>query len=418
MIHKSILLENGDLVFPDRIVKQGLLLIQRDKIAAVGPKESLGDKLPADTIRVDARGGWVCPALVEMHIHGSGGYSFHDPQTDYLQRIAQFLSTMGVGVFLPTMAPDESFIRSAVGEMQRFEPAGRSSGLAGRSSGLAGRIPGLYVEGPFISPEKKGGILDKHIREISIDYLDRLCHIAQNHLRIMTFAPELSGAAELIRAMRSRGIIPAFGHSSAEIHDLVALQESLKPESDLTGNLLITHLYNAMSGVSHKNPGLAHWALLNDQVYTELNGDGTHVHPAAIDLAFRLRPSEKVILISDAVVAAGLDEDRAYYHGEKAAVLKGNGVYYEHDGTLIGSRMLVKDVIARITREHAFPVHSAVAMASMNPLRLLGIENKGLLAVGMDADVSVFDKDFRVCRLQLFQGEVMHSRYDELPQRH
>ena len=403
MTHKSILLEDGDLVFPDRIVKQGVLLIQGDKIASAGPRESLGDRLPADTKRVDARGCWVCPALVEMHIHGSGGYSFHDPKTGYLERIAQFLSTMGVGVFLPTMAPDESYIRAAVGEMQRLESAGR--------------MPGLYVEGPFISPEKKGGILDKYIREISIDYLDHLCHIAQNHLKIMTFAPELSGAAELIRALRSRGIIPAFGHSSAEIHDLQALQESIKPAGDMTGNLLITHLYNAMIGVSHKNPGLAHWALLSREVYTELNGDGTHVHPAAIDLALRLRPSEKVILISDAVVAAGLEEDRTYYHGEKAAVLRGNGVYYEDDGTLIGSRMLVKDVIARITGEHAVAVHTAVAMASMNPLRLLGIENKGLLAAGMDADVSVFDKDFKTCLLQLFQGKVMHSRYDELPLR-
>lgn len=392
MIHKSILLEDGNLVFPDRIVKQGVLLIQGDKIASVGPRESLGDKLPADTIRVDARGCWICPALVEMHIHGCGGYSFHDPKTDYLEKIAQFLSTMGVGIFLPTMTPDESIIRTVVGEMQRLE--------------LGGRIPGLYVEGPFIATEKKGGILDKYIREISIDYFDRLCHIAQNHLKIMTFAPELSGAAELIRAMRSKGIIPAFGHSSAEIHDL--------PAGEMAGNLVITHLYNAMLGVSHKNPGLAHWALLNREVYTELNGDGTHVHPAAIDLALRLRPSEKVILISDAVVAAGLDEDRTYHHGDKTAVLKGNGVYYEHDGTLIGSRMLVKDVIARITREHAFPVFTAVAMASMNPLRLLGIENKGFLAAGMDADVSVFDEDFKACRLQLFQGEVKHSCYDEL----
>jgi len=392
MIHKSILLEDGNLVFPDRIVKQGVLLIQGNRIASVGPRESLGDKLPPDTIRIDARGCWVCPALVEMHIHGCGGYSFHDPKTDYLKQIARFLSTMGVGIFLPTMVPDESYIRTLVGEMQRLE--------------LAGRIPGLYVEGPFISTGKKGGIPDKYIREISIDYLDHLRHIAQNHLKIMTFAPELSGAAELIRAMKPRGIIPAYGHSSAEIKDL--------PAGEPAEDLVITHLYNAMPGVSHKNPGLAHWALLNRDVYTELNGDGTHVHPAAIDLALRLRPSEKVILISDAVVAAGLDQDRTYRHGDKTAVLKGNGVYYEHDGTLIGSRMLVKDVIARITRVHALSVFSAVAMASMNPLRLLGIENKGSLAAGMDADVSVFDEDFGACRLQLFQGEVMHSRYDAL----
>ncbi len=224
MIHKSILLEDGNLVFPDRVVKRGLLLIQGDKIAYVGPRESLEGVLPADTVHIDARGCWICPALVEMHIHGCGGYSFHDPKTDYLEQIARFLSTMGVGIFLPTMVPDESYIRALVGEMQRLE--------------LAGRIPGLYVEGPFISYGKKGGIHDKHIMEISIDYLNHLCHIARNHLKIMTFAPELSGAAELIRAMRLRGIIPAYGHSSAEIQDL----PSADPAGEPAGDLMITRM--------------------------------------------------------------------------------------------------------------------------------------------------------------------------------
>jgi N-acetylglucosamine-6-phosphate deacetylase len=396
MTHKNILLENGDLILPDGITKGGVLFVQGGTIAFAGPREELKKALPPDTVRVDVDGSWICPALVEMHIHGSGGFSFHDPEKGYLERIARFLSTHGVGVFVPTMTPDESFIRAIVREVKAFEPSGR--------------IPGLYVEGPFISREKRGGILERYIRDISLEYLDHLCRISENRLKIMTFAPEMDGALDLIRALRHRGIIPAFGHCSAEICHLQALEET----GALMDDLVITHLFNAMLGVSHKNPGLAHWALLNTEVYTELNGDGTHAHPAAVDLALTLRPWEKVILISDAVVAAGLTEDGAYYHGAKSTVLKGNGVYYKEEGTLIGSRMLVKDVVARTVREHKVPLHCAVAMASLNPLRLLGIENKGELRPGMDADVSVFDRDFESCHLQLFEGKVMYSLYEKL----
>ena len=391
MSKRGILIENGDLVLPDRVLNRGAVYIEDGKIVSVGSGKDQKSRLPPDAVGVDAADHWVCPALIEMHIHGCGGYSFHDPREGHLAEIARFLSARGVGLFLPTMVPDETYMQAVVKEMETLR--------------APERMAGLYLEGPFISKEKKGGILESYIRPFSPEFLNHLLDIAQGHLRIMTLAPELSGSADLIKTLRSRDIIPAFGHSSAVLSDLEIPAE----------NLLVTHLYNAMLGVSHKNPGLAHWALLNDEVYTELNGDGTHVHPAAIDLTLRLRPAEKIILISDAVVAAGLEGEGPYYHGNKATVLKGGGVYYEDDGTLVGSRLLVKDVIWRMVKHHAIPVYQAVAMATRNPANLLGLENKGALEVGKDADVSLFNKNFSKCRLQLFQGQVMHSDFDVLP---
>ena len=387
MNQNAVLIENGDLVLPDRVLSRGSLLIKDGKIDSLGSGEDLQSGLTPDTVRIDADGCWVCPAFVEMHIHGCGGYSFHDPEEGYLQEIARFLAARGVGLFLPTMAPDENYVQAVVDELERLQQPER--------------VPGLYLEGPFISKEKKGGIPGSLIQPWSAEYLDRLWEIARGRLRIMSLAPEVDGAEDLIRALQSRNVIPALGHSSAMLGDL----------EKLTGTFLITHLFNGMSGVSHKEPGLAHWALLNDQVYTELNGDGTHVHQAAVDLTLKTRPHEKVILISDAVAAAGIEHGGSYNHGNKATVTKGSGVYYKDDGTLVGSRMLIKDVVGNVLKHHALPVHRAVAMATLNPAKLLGYKNKGELAVGMDADVSLFDKAFSVCRLQLFRGKIMHSDY-------
>jgi N-acetylglucosamine-6-phosphate deacetylase len=397
MAPTEILIENGNLVLPDRVIPKGVILVNGTKIAFCGSREEFEKvwkraRAERDDIRrLDAAGSWVCPALVEMHIHGSGGISFHDPVQGYLDSIGRFLAARGVGIFLPTMVPNPSYIEVAVRAIAEF----------GRPS----RIPGIYVEGPFVSWEKKGGIPEEYIREISLDYFEELYRRAEGRLKVMTFAPELEGSLSLLERIRERGVIPALGHTCVSMKRLEEIRD--------TEDLLITHLFNTMSGVSHKDPGLAHWALLDGRVYTELNGDGTHVHPAAIDLALRLRPHERIVLISDAVVSAGLEETGAgqegeYYHGERRAVRRGNGVYYE-SGTLIGSGLLIKDVVARMIRENGVPVYRAVEMASRNPLRLLDFNDKGALAADMDADISVFDQSFDACSLQIFEGQILHN---------
>ena len=387
---RDFLLKNGDLVLPDGILHGGTIAISGNRIVSIGPADDLKQAPEAGSLEVDVRGYWVCPALVELHIHGCGGFSFHNPRDDYLSEIARFLSRKGVGVFLPTVVPQESVLQRLACDIDSLH--------------LGSRVPGIYVEGPFIAGERRGGIPADLIRSVSPDYLEHLCRITGSRIRMVTLAPEMEGAQGLIERVRSRGIIPALGHSSARAEDM----------ADLSGvePLNVTHLYNAMSGVSHREPGLAQWALLNGSVFTELNGDGVHVHPMALELAFRLRPLERIILISDAVVTAGLEADTEedHYHGSELAVSRGNGVYYRQSGVLIGSRLLVKDGVSRVVREQGIPVHSAVAMASRVPLKLLGMEGKGALVPGMDADISVFDKGFATCLAQIYEGRVLYSR--------
>ena len=160
-----------------------------------------------------------------------------------------------------------------------------------------------------------------------------------------------------------------------------------------------------MSGVSHKDPGLAQWALLDRQAYTEVNCDGTHVHDAAVRLALRARPWEKLIVISDAVAPAGQGAggEKPTLYG-KPLVAKGSGLFYEETGVLVGSRFLVPDCLARLVHTLGVPVVSAVGMATLNPARLLGYSRKGALLPGYDADIAVFNRDFSQCSFLGWEG--------------
>lgn len=398
----EILIEGGDVVLPDRIVVGGTVALSMGTIRFSG---SGGDAhrvhaAGRDALRIDARGSWICPALYETHIHGCGGAWTGEDFPGSLSAMGRFLARQGVGLFLPTTVSEECAI----------EGLGTALDALRADSGLTGRIPGIYVEGPFVAPARRAAIPAGCLREVSLDYLDRLYELSKGHLRVMTFAPELRGARELPGWMRERGILPALGHSDAAMADL----EPYASEA-LLG---VTHLFNGMSGVSHKAPGLAHWALLDRRVFTEIVGDGLHVHPSAMRLALQVRPADKMVLISDALAPAGLPEGEAASGTASAAasgtmygrnvVSRGAGVYYEEDGTLVGSRLLVRDGLARLTGELGVPVPSAVAMASCNPARMLGLRNKGALLLGYDADVAVLSRDFRECSLCVWEGRILH----------
>lgn len=221
--------------------------------------------LPEGSRRIHADGLLVCPSLWEIHIHGCGAVSVEHLTPDGLTRMGEFLATKRVGGFVLTTVADEGILSRAGSAIDAVSTA---------VPGVHGRVPGIHVEGPFVARVRKGGIPEDLIRAPSIQYLRSLKEIARSHIKVMTFAPELPGASELFNAFSAAGILPSLGHSDALLEDLKAY-ENVTP-------LAVTHLFNGMSGVSHKDPGLAQWAILNNTVYTELNCDGTHAHDAAV----------------------------------------------------------------------------------------------------------------------------------------
>jgi N-acetylglucosamine-6-phosphate deacetylase len=316
--------------------------------------------------------------------------------------MASVLAREGVGIFLPTTVSEEDVI----------EDLGEALHTVEEERGLTGRIPGLYVEGPFVSHAKRGGIPERCIKPVSLKLLDSLFQASRKTIRVMTFAPELPGSSGLCGGLRERGILPALGHSDARMADLESFEDG--------GHFAVTHLFNGMSGVSHRDPGLALWALLHPEAYTELICDGTHVHPAAIAMALRMRPHERIVLISDGVALAGLPDApggqaaltagtrRVSMYG-RAVEARGGGVYFEESGVLVGSRLLVRDGVSRLVGQLHVPVPDAVAMASLAPARLLGYQGKGALLPGWDADAAVFSGDFARCIATVFEGRLLHG---------
>jgi N-acetylglucosamine-6-phosphate deacetylase len=410
--YTSFLISGCEVVLPDRTVRHGAVLTEGSAILFAGSEDRLPKKLPDGCRRIPAPGMRACPALWEMHIHGCGGVSTESMTGESLARMGQFLAQKGVGAFLPTIVSNEGHIGALGAALDRASgsvaaldraPGSSAAPASAQASGVTrSRIPGIHVEGPFVAAARRGAIPENLIRAPSTEYLDHMRGLSRGTIRILTIAPELDGSRALIDRLRLSGILPSLGHSDASY-------DSLRPLEGITP-LGVTHLFNGMSGVSHKDPGLAQWALLNRDVFTELNCDGTHVHDAAVRLVLQSRPWERIVAISDAVAPAGQPPGepvgRLY---DRPLTARGAGLYYADTGVLVGSRLLIPDGLARLVREFRVPVANAVAMATLNPARLLGFPRKGALLAGYDADVALFNQDFSRCSFLSWEGTALYE---------
>lgn len=372
-------IQNGDVVLPDRVESNGTVLIEDGRIRhAAEARET-----PRGFETVDAGRGWVCPGLIELHFHGVENHSFEDLDPDGFRRVADALMERGVLRFVPTMMSSE---KTVAGVARLIE-----------DTGLAGRALGLYVEGPFVNVEKRGGIQSRYIHSVDLARLERFQDLARGRMILMAFAPELEGAERLPAAMRRLGVIPCVGHSLAS--------SGRAREVAGRGKVNVTHLFNAMSGLDHRSPGVASFALNHGPAYVELNADGRHAHPELVDLAWRAKRGDRLVLITDAVISAGSPEGRYDYMG-RSVVARPEGVFYEKEGTLVGSRILLNEAIVRFRRFTGAAVHEAVRLASLHPATLLGLHRrKGSLEAGKDADVVVFARNFGRARAVFIEGE-------------
>ena len=351
--------------------------VRGGKIAAI--ENSPGGSGPSVT-SYDAEGHWLVPGFVELHIHGCGDLSLEQetPAGQMLHRMCRALAERGVNTFLPTLQANEAAIARLGGEL-----AGVGGGGAGE---LRERIPGLYIEGPFVHPDKRGGILEGHIAEPGPGLIRRLQDTARGTIKMMTIAPELPGADKLISVMDDEGIVPCFGHSSAGFSEgLKAAAEYLRGSGK---SVHITHLFNAMSPISHKEPGLAMLPFLDRHVTFELNGDGVHIHPDMLRFCWRHLDRKRMVLISDAVVSAGEPPGEYAYFG-KEVVSGEDGVRYRDSGVLIGSHLLLPRIAAVFAGITGAGPEEIIPLVTENPLRVLGRE-------GAPADLILIDDDFRL----------------------
>jgi N-acetylglucosamine-6-phosphate deacetylase len=335
-----------------------------------------------DAVELDegeASGPYIAPGFVDVHVHGWGGHDAMDGRAA-LDGMARALLRHGVTSFLPTA------VTASLDDLASFATEVRSWSAQAPEDGA---MPlGHNLEGPFISEAKKGAQNAAFIQVPAATDRRRLEGLADG-LRLTTIAPELDGALELIEWFVGRGVVVSLGHSSA-----TSGQGALGYAAGARGT---THLFNAMTGVDHHAPGLAVAALGNDAVYVELIADGFHVAPALYPIVLRAKPADRVVLVSDAINVAGMGDGRTTLGGLEVEVRDGQ-CRLVSNGALAGS-VLALDMAVRNLVSHGVPLAHAVASASVWPLTLLGIGDRGRIAPGQRADLVELDDALEVRRV-------------------
>ncbi len=361
-------------MLPRSVLEGGAILVKRGKIDSVLEP---GDSLPASVPRRDLGRAWVTPGLVELHIHGCGGVAFGSLEGDpaagaaAIGRAAAFLRARGVTTFVPTVISRELSISSLAASLGELAPPHEE-------------VPGIYVEGPFVNPARRGGIPLDALSEPDTRLLGRMINLARGRMALMTLAPELSGYRETLARLEAVGVLPCLGHSDCDI-DRITLP---------SGKFSITHLFNGMSPISHKSPGLAMLPFLDRRAFVELNPDGAHVNEACLRLCASGLDPERLMLISDAAAPAGL-ESGIYGEGESALVSGADGVRYAMTGILMGGRLLAPDLLRNWLRVTGSAVPNAVRMLSLTPAQALGLDGRrGAIGPGMDAVLVVWKGEF------------------------
>jgi N-acetylglucosamine-6-phosphate deacetylase len=363
----------GRLVLDDRVAT-GRLTIEDGRIVAVQLEDSRDLRPPAAP---DAP--FIAPGFVDVHVHGGGG---HDAMGGgaALDGMARHLLRHGVTSFLPTAvaAPLPALARFA-DQVRAWIPGAPPDGA---------EPLGFNLEGPFLAPARRGAHDPAYLR-VPDDVPRRDLEPLVDGLRLTTIAPELPGAVDLIAWLRRRGVATSLGHSAADLDQALAGYRA--------GGTSTTHLFNAMTGVDHHAPGLAVAALGDDSVYVELIADGEHVHPSLWPIVVRTKPTDRLMLVSDAISLAGMGDGRGTIGG-LAVEVAGLRVTLVGTSTLAGS-VIALDSAVRNLAGSGVPLPAAVAAAGRNPLALLGIPDRGRIAAGQRADLVELGPDLRVRRV-------------------
>ncbi|HTD55553.1 MAG TPA: N-acetylglucosamine-6-phosphate deacetylase [Silvibacterium sp.] len=356
------------LITPEESIPNPIVVIEDGAVAQIGPRTHVDG--PSGQ-RLDFPGCVLAPAYFDVHIHGSAGRDVMEGTSDAFTTIGKFLASHGVGAFLATTvtAPVDATLRSLEG----------MSAMIGQDQGGATPL-GIHIEGPFLSPHKKGAHPEHLLQKPSIEFFDRMWQAAQGKIRLMTIAPELPGAEELIRHAASLGVRVSLGHSNA---DTAAARAGIR-----AGAVTATHTFNAMRQFDHRDPGIIGEVLSNDSLFAELICDGLHVHRNAVRIYWKAKGPDRAILITDAMSAAGMP-DGAYKLGElDVRVVKGKCVIGED--TLAGSTLTLDRGVRNFAEFTGASIDEISKLASRNPARMTGFEAEaGSLEVGGPANITV-----------------------------
>lgn len=386
---------NGKIITPQRIISGGTVIIEGDKIIAVS-ETPIGDN---DATAIDAKGDFVAPGFIDIHVHGGAGHDFMDGTETAFLKIAELHAQFGTTSMLPTTlsASREELMQT----LTAYEKA-----HAKNSKGA--RFLGMHLEGPYFAMSQRGAQDPRYIRDPDpVEYQEILSRAP--FIKRWSAAPELKGAIEFGRYLRSKGVLAAVAHTDAIYEEVLVAFEN--------GYSLATHLYSAMSGVTRRNAfryaGVIESAYIIDEMDVEIIADGVHLPAPLLKLVYKIKGADRTALITDAMRAAGTPPGESMlgsiHNGLK--VIVEDGVAKLPDRSSFAGSVATADRLVRSMITMAdIPLVDAIKMATSTPARILGVaDKKGSLAAGKDADIVIFDKDINI-GTTIIQGAVVHQK--------
>ncbi len=376
MVDTPLTFTNARVVTPDG-VHEGWLRVEDGRVAALGTDH----QAPGPGHIRDVGGRWVVPGLVDSHIHGGVGHGFPDADIEGARETIAFNRARGVTSLIGSLvaaSPEDTLAQVEV--------------LAELCQ--AGELAGIHLEGPFIARSRCGAHDPDLLRDPDTAEFDRWLAAGRGHVRMITVAPELPGALDLIAAASSAGVISAVGHTEATYEQTLAAFDA--------GATVATHLYNAMRPLGHRDPGPIAASLSDDRVTVELILDNVHVHPGAAQLVFDAAGAERVALVTDAMAATGLG-DGEYTLGDLRVRVSGGEARLVETGAIASSTIVLPQAVRNAVEGLGVGVPEAVRSASSVPSNALGLPDAGRIEAGARADLVVLDEDLSVAEV-MYRG--------------
>ena len=365
------------------LIERPAMLVEDGILHSIATREAAS--LPAHDVHDDYADATLTPSFFDIHIHGAVGRDVMDGTPEALSAIGRFLATRGVGAYLPTTvtAPKDATLRAL---------AGIAKYIGGKHDELPGAQPlGIHLEGPFISHAKRGVHPPDLIQPPSIPLFDSFWEAAEGKIRLITIAPEIAGAVDLIEHVTKLGVRVSLGHSNANTEEA---KRGLQ-----AGAVSATHTFNAMRVLDHRDPGILGTVLDTDALYAELICDGIHVHPALVRLFWKAKGRDRAILVTDGMSATGMPEGEYLLGGMNVTVKDGRCM---HDGVLAGSVLTLDRAVRNFRVFTSASLGDTLRLVTANPAALTGFAvDDGTLAVGRPANITVLTNSGEVAAIYL-----------------
>ncbi|WP_066871842.1 N-acetylglucosamine-6-phosphate deacetylase [Clostridium mediterraneense] len=377
-----MLIKNCNIIYLDRI-ENGSVLIENGKIKEINPAN------PTDDNVIDANELYLSPGFIDVHIHGAGGHDTMDGTFEAINEIAKVIVKRGTTSFTPTT------MTVAADDIRKSMKVIKEAKLNGTDGA---NVLGAHLEGPFINSNAIGAQNPNFLIPPSIENFNKIVGDCEDAVTSITLAPEVDGAKELTKYLSSKGIVVSIGHTKANYEQAM---EGIK-----CGCSHATHLFNAMTPLAHREPGVV-GAVLDSDITTETISDGIHIAYPSLRIAYKAKGTDKVLLVTDAMMACCMPDGKYSLGGQD--VIVENGAARLLNGALAGSVLTLDNAVRNVYKNSEYPLYEVVKMASYNGAKFCKVDDrKGQIKEGFDADLLLFDEDINI-KSVFVNGKIVHQ---------